>query len=49
VLDLMTKLLVFAAGQDQAGQVEHLAPGKLARDRHDQVGPGLNPDNGRWA
>jgi len=49
VLDLMTKLLIFAAGQDQAGQVEHLAPGQLAGDRHDQVGPGLNPDNGRRA
>jgi hypothetical protein len=45
----MAKLLIFAAGQDQAGQVEHLAPGKLAGDRHDQVGPGLNPDNGRRA
>ena len=49
MFDLVTKLLVFPAGQDQAGQVKHLAAGQLVRDRHNQVGPGLNPDNGRRA
>ena len=46
MLDLVRKLPVFAAGKDQAGQVEDLAPGQLAGDRHDQVA-GLNPDDGR--
>ena len=48
MLDLARKLPVFAAGKDQAGQVEDLAPGQLAGDRHDQVA-GLNPDDGRGA
>src|SRR5260221_3335179 len=47
--DLVAKLLVFAAGKAQAGKVEHLSPGQLAGDRHDQVRPGLNPDDGRRA
>jgi hypothetical protein len=45
----VAKLLVFVAGKDQAGQVEHLAPGQRAGDCHDQVGRGLDPDDGRGA
>jgi len=31
------ELLKLAAGQDQAGQVEHFVAGQSARDRHNQV------------
>ena len=45
----MTQFLVFWAGKDQAGEVEHLVTGQPGRDGHDQVSPGLDPDDGRGA
>jgi len=31
------EFLIFAAGKNQAGQVEHLVAGQPARDRHNDI------------
>lgn len=48
-LDPVPKFLVLAAGENQAGKVEHLVAGQPAGDRHNHVRARFDADDRREA